>query len=64
MCWAYGSSALFQMYMHESTFSTKSLFPCLSRMLHAPAYAPSYTQRALPLSHPAALTAAQATGET
>lgn len=35
------------MYMHESKFLTKSLFPFLLRRLHAPAYAPSCTQRAL-----------------
>lgn len=50
------------MYMHESKFLTKSLFPFLLRMLHAPTYAPSCTQRALPPPTAAARKAAQPQG--
>lgn len=54
--------ALFQIYTHESKFLTKSFFSFLLRMLQAPAYAPSCTQRHLPPSHLASRHHRSATG--
>jgi hypothetical protein len=44
-----------QIYMHESSFLTKSLFAFLLRLFHTPAHAPNCTQIALPPPYPNSL---------